>query len=114
MSVHVDTSGLDERFGEPGRKRRQRLFAMRAALLMRKYVPLGQGVTRGALRASEAISSRYDAGQLVWSTEYAAKQYYGQYRHTTPGTTRLWDQTMVKSDGDALRSFADALVRSKR
>lgn len=104
MTVILDTSGLDSVIS--GHVRRQTEYAMRAAFLCRQYVPREEG----ALRSSEPLSSRYPEGLLVWSTPYAAKQYYVPMSHTTAGTCDHWDEECARRHGDELRDYARKLL----
>lgn len=79
--------------------------SMRAALMMRRYVPADQG----ALRGSEPLASNYRAGMLVWSTPYAARQYYEPMRHTEQGTTDHWDEKFWRNDGAAWLEYVRSL-----
>lgn len=111
VRVDVDATGLDRRFSGEAQRRRQVEFAMRAALLMRRYVPLGRSRTAGTLRNSEPVASQYERGLLVWNTPYAHRQYvHDEYRHTEPGATAHWDRTMRAHDSEALRQYAAALI----
>lgn len=103
FSVSIDASEIDRILD--GSRRRQVLYARRAALLMRRYVPIREGI----LRSSEPTSSDYEAGLLVWDAPYAARQYYEPMRHAEAGTTDHWDQEMLKNDGDSLLRFAEGL-----
>lgn len=107
MSIAVDvvTVGIDLMAKPEACRRRQVLYARRAAFLMRRYVPLRESI----LRSSEPVNSDYAAGILTWNTPYAARQYYEPMNHTTAGTTDHWDQEMMKNDGDDLREFARQL-----
>lgn len=105
MAVDVVTAGIDLMAAPAESRRRQVLYARRAAFMMRKYVPVLESI----LRSSEPVNSDYAAGILTWSTPYAARQYYEPMNHTTVGTTDHWDQEMMKNDGDDLREFARQL-----
>lgn len=104
MTVRLVTTGLDAVIS--GHERRQELYAMRAALLCRRYVPREEGY----LRASEPLSSRYRQGLLVWSTPYAAYQYYVPTSHTTAGTCDHWDERCAKDNRSELLGFARKLI----
>ena len=102
MSVTADLSGLQSV---------QRLRAdileeasMRAEFEMRAYVPLREGI----LRASGQLSSQFRAGLLVWSTPYAANQYYIPHAHTAPGTTDHWDEAWAR---DRLPQWMDYVAK---
>ena len=107
MSIAVDvvTAGIDLMAKPEACRRRQVLYARRAAFLMRRYVPLRESI----LRSSEPVNSDYAAGILTWNTPYAARQYYEPMNHTTAGPTDHWDQEMMKDDRDDLREFARQL-----
>ena len=109
VSVKVVTAGLDELVSTSERKRRQRLYAMRVAHLMKPYVPLEEGY----LRASEALSSDYDGGVLTWSTPYAARQYYEPMDHSTEGTTDHWDEAMWRNHADDMEKYAETLLTGR-
>ena len=82
MSIAVDvvTAGIDLMAKPEACRRRQVLYARRAAFLMRRYVPLRESI----LRSSEPVNSDYAAGILTWNTPYAARQYYEPGRHDRP------------------------------
>ena len=110
VSVEVVTDGLDALLSASERKRRQRLYAMRAAELMEPYVPKEEG----GLRGSEALSSDYDHGVLTWNTPYAARQYYEKgYDHTEEGATDHWDEAMWRDHADEMESYAEALIMGR-
>lgn len=99
MTVTVRLDGLDamEREG----RERQEEAARRAALMMRKYVP----VDETTLRSSEPISSRYAAGLLIWNTPYADRQYSVPMRHTEPGVCDHWDEAWARNDMPAYLAY---------
>lgn len=105
LSVRVDASRLDRRFGPAARGRVQESFAMRAELLMRKYVPYREG----PLRDSAKVSSRYRTGRIVYNTPYARRQYREESYAHAGGRTDHWDKMMVKRDGKGLRAYAAKL-----
>lgn len=105
VTLHLDT--LDKWASGAGHKEIQTEVAMRAALMMRRYVP----VEESTLRASEAANSRYERGELIWNTPYAAKHYYVPMNHTTAGTTDHWDEAFIKADGDALAKYVETLYK---
>lgn len=69
--IRVDLSGLEKRFSEGELKAKQAAFASRVAFETRDYVPLDEGT----LRASEPLSSDYEAGEIEWNTPYAERVY---------------------------------------
>ena len=107
MSIAVDiiTAGVDLVTVPAECRRRQRMYAMRAAHVMAQYVPIEEGTLRG----SEKLSSDYDLGILTWNTPYAARQYYEPMNHTDPATTDHWDEKCQRENGDDLREFARQL-----
>lgn len=105
MTAIVNTPDLDRLVSGANRKRMTEEVAMRAAFLMRKYVPVDQGT----LRDSEPLNSRYDRGELIWNTPYASTQYEVPMAHTTAGTTDHWDEAFAKNDMDDLVRYADTL-----
>ena len=109
VSVEVATDGLDALLSTSERKRRQRLYAMRAAELMEPYVPLEEG----DLRASEAINSDYDGGVLTWNTPYVARHYYEPMDHTAEGTTDHWDEAMWRDHAGDMERYAEALLMGR-
>jgi hypothetical protein len=108
ITVNVTTAGIDLCVSSAEQKRRQNLYARRAAFLMRPYVPVRETI----LRSSEPVSSDYAAGILTWSTPYAARQYYEPMIHTEAGTTDHWDEAMWRNDGEDLKKFAGDLFSS--
>lgn len=109
VSVEVSTGALDALAQASERRRRQRLYAMRAAHLMRGYVPLEEG----ALRASEPLNSDYDGGVLTWNTPYAARQYYESHAHTEPGTEDHWDEAMRRDHSVDMEKYATDLLMGR-
>ena len=100
MAVSIDTSAMDRRFGDEESAKRQELYAMKAASLMRQYVP----VEETPLRSSEPLHSDYGAGVLVWDTPYAAKHYYVPMSHS-----EHWDERMKDKDMAVLEDYAGGL-----
>lgn len=90
MTVVADLSGLE------GIERRHTDIleeaSRRAEFEMRAYVPIDQGI----LRASGQLSSQFRQGLLVWSTPYAAAQYYIPMSHPVTGTTDHWDEAWAR------------------
>ena len=107
MSVRIDMSGLDKMTSKAERTKRQTEYAMRAASVMRKYVPRDENL----LRASEPLNSKYAKGILTWNTTYAKTQYEVPMRHTEAGTTDHWDEECWKREGDGLLKYAESLYR---
>lgn len=105
MSVTITLTGLERMLSAPEVKRRQTEYAMRAALVMRKFVPLEEST----LRSSEPMNSKYEKGLLVWNTPYAAKQYHVPMNHTTAGTTDHWDEACWSAEGGNLTKYAESL-----
>lgn len=105
MTVIISTPQLDAMIAPAARRKRQEEYAMRAALVMRKYVPRDENT----LRASEPMNSRYADGLLIWATPYAARQYSIPMRHTTPGTCNHWDEACARNDMPALIKYAESL-----
>lgn len=106
MSVIVNTPHLDALASDDGSRKRQEEYAMRCALLVRDYVPMEEG----ALRGSEPTSSRYAEGQLIWSTSYAAKQYYVPMNHSRSGTTDHWDEACARDHKKDLIEYAKKML----
>lgn len=105
MTVIIDAPDID-RLADPAQaKRRQEEYAMRAALVMRKYVPRDENT----LRASEPLNSRYGEGLLIWNTPYALTQYEVPMAHTTPGTCDHWDEACARNDMPQLLAYAASL-----
>lgn len=80
---------------------------MRAESEMRAYVPLLEGI----LRDSAKLSSRFEAGLIVWSTPYAAVQYYVPMTHDNPIAplaTDHWDEAWKRDRWD---EFCDYVGR---
>lgn len=109
VSVKVVTNGLDALTQATERRRRQRLYAMHAAHLIKPYVPLEDG----ALRASEPLNSDYDGGVLTWNTPYAARQYYEPMAHTEPGTEDHWDEAMWRDHSGDMEEYATDLLMGR-
>lgn len=105
MTVVISTPQLDRLTSEAAKRKRQEEYAMRVALVMRKYVPRDENT----LRASEPLNSRYAEGLLVWSTPYAATQYSVPMRHTTAGTCDHWDEACARNDMPGLLAYAETL-----
>lgn len=62
-----------------------------------RYVPFASG----ALRNTAESQSKPDDGQLIYGgggVKYARVQYYGKFRHTTPGTCGKWFDAAKKSN----------------
>ncbi len=105
MTVIINTPGLDKLSSPAEQRKRQEEYAMRAAFVMRKYVPREENI----LRASESLNSRYADGLLVWSTPYAATQYEIPMNHTTAGTCDHWDEACARNDMPQLIKYAESL-----
>lgn len=105
MTVIIDTPQLDALLDAGARRKRQEEYAMRAAFVMRKYVPRDENT----LRASEPLNSRYAEGLLIWSTPYALAQYSVPMAHTTAGTCDHWDEACAKNDMPELLEYAESL-----
>lgn len=86
---------------------------MRAESEMRDYVPLREG----PLRDSAKQASRFGAGLIIWSTPYAAAQYYMPMTHDNPmapKATDHWDEAWQRDRWDAFmeyvgRMYADGI-----
>lgn len=105
MTVIISTTQLDAMIAPAARRKRQEEYAMRAALVMRKYVPKDENT----LRASEPMNSRYADGLLIWATPYAARQYSVPMAHSTAGTCDHWDEACARNDMPALVKYAESL-----
>lgn len=105
MSITMNLPTLDKWANEAAQKKRLEEVSMRAAFLMRQYVPRDENT----LRASEPLNSRYERGELVWNTPYAAKQYYVPMAHRTPGTTDHWDEAFQRNNMDELVKYTETL-----
>lgn len=105
MTVVISTPQLDKLTSASAKRKRQEEYAMRVALVMRKYVPRDENT----LRASEPLNSRYADGLLVWSTPYAMRQYSTPMRHTTPGTQDHWDEPVRRNEMPGLAAYAETL-----
>ena len=105
MTVRIDLSAMESRFGDAEAEKRQELFAMKAASLIRKYVP----VEETTLRSSEPMNSDYRGGVLVWDTPYAATHFYVPMNHSEAGTGDHWDERLKGGDMGALEDFAGGL-----
>ncbi len=109
VSVKVVTGSLDALTQASERRRRQRLYAMRAAHLMKPYVPKEEG----DLRASEPLNSDYDGGVLTWNMPYAARQYYESHAHTESGTEDHWDEAMWRDRASDMEKYATDLLMGR-
>ena len=107
MSVIINVPDLDKLVNDADRKKKTEEVTMRAAFLMRKYVPRDENT----LRASEPLNSRYERGEITWNTPYASKQYSVPMAHTTPGTTDHWDEAMKRNDMDDLVKYTETLYK---
>lgn len=105
MTVTINTPQLDALLDPAAKRKRQEEYAMRAAHVMRKYVPEEETF----LRDSEPVNSRYEDGLLIWNTPYAAKQYSVPMNHTTAGTCDHWDEECWKKEGADLLKYAESL-----
>lgn len=105
MSVRINLDALDKMTSKAERTKRQTEYAMRAASVMRKYVPRDENL----LRASEPLNSKYAKGILVWNTPYARTQYEVPMMHTEAGTTDHWDEACWKREGDGLIAYVEAM-----
>lgn len=57
----------------------------------------------GELERSGIAGTKIGSGLLVYNKVYAAKQYYGEFRHSTqahPAATRLWFETAKSINKD--------------
>lgn len=102
--VRLDTSGFDRVLNNG--ERRQTEYAMRAAFLVRGYVPIEET----ALRNSEPMNSRYREGLLIWNTPYAAYQYYTPLNHSHAGTYDHWDEHCWQEHEYELLDYAKKLI----
>lgn len=100
----ADTRGWDRVLS--GHEKRQKEYAMRAALLCKQYVP----VDETTLRSSEPSNSRCEQGLLIWNTPYAAKQYYVPQHHTEAGTCDHWDEACARDHKSELIDYAKKLI----
>lgn len=105
MSVVINIASIENMLSKSAARTRQTNYAMRAALLMRKYVPRDENT----LRASEPLNSQYAQGTLIWNTPYAQTQYQIPMHHTTQGTTDHWDEACWRSEGKSLLEYAKSL-----
>lgn len=103
FSIDINLAGL-ERFATE-HESIQEEAAMRAALEMRRYVPVDQGTLRG----SEPTASNYKAGLLIWNTPYAARHYYVPMNHATEGTQDHWDEAWRRNDMPAYLKYVELL-----
>lgn len=110
MAVHIDLSAMERRFGDTEAEKRQELFAMKTASLIRKYVP----VEETPLRSSEPMNSEYKRGLLVWDMPYAAKHFYVPMNHSEAGTGDHWDERLKGGDMNVLEDYARGLFGGGR
>jgi len=109
MRITIDKrlDGIMRAASDAQRKKCTRMVAMRAKGVMENYVPKRTGM----LRRSADLNSRYDAGEIVYSTPYAHRQYnLMTSNRTTPGTNGKWDEAAMRDHGDDLAEFAEAAV----
>ena len=106
MSVRASLPDLDRI--ERDRKARLEEITMRIESEMRDYVPLREG----PLRDSAKLASRFEAGIIVWSTPYAATQYYLPMRHDNPKAplaTDHWDEAWERDRMGALIEYVERM-----
>jgi hypothetical protein len=107
MSITMNLPDLDRLVSDADRKQKLEEVTMRAAFLMRQYVPRDENT----LRASEPLNSRYERGEITWNTPYANTQYSVPMAHTTPGTTDHWDEAFMRNDMNDLVKYAETLYK---
>lgn len=107
VSVEQRLDGLD-RLTDPAAMRRvTSKVAQRHKAVMERYVPMDTG----ALRRSADLGSRFEEGEIVYSTPYAAYQYdLTTGNRTTAGTDGHWDEAAMAAHGDGLAAFAQAAL----
>ena len=75
-----------------------------------RYVPFASG----ALRNTAESQSKPDDGQLIYGgggVKYARVQYYGNFRHTTPGTCGKWFDVAKKNNAKKWVKEGEEAVR---
>lgn len=102
--VEVDTPQLDRLADASRHADVVEEVSMRAEEMMRPYVPVQESI----LRDSAQLHSDFRAGEIIWSTPYAAKHYYVPMDHTDPAgkATDHWDEAMMEEHGDELAEYA--------
>ena len=98
---HLD--GLENMTSESERRRVRGKVTHRAAFVMEKFVPMREGF----LRKSQELASRYEEGDVIYNTPYAARQYnLHTPNRTTPGTDGEWDKPAFEQHGKDLAAYA--------
>lgn len=89
----------------------QAKFDMEVLRLTDKYVPMQTGM----LRRSAQVSSNIGGGELVWSTPYAAQQYYNTASTRSYSATAgsHWGERMKADNIKHLANFARKAVKNK-
>jgi hypothetical protein len=80
--------------GNSGKARKYLALAVRQRC--DKYVPMDTGRLKNTARVS------YDGTRITYPQDYAAKQFYGNYRHRDPNRGSRWHSRMLKQEKDAL------------
>lgn len=109
MRIRVDSriDGIVKAAGDTQRRKVLKDVSMRAKLVMERYVPMRDGF----LRDSADLSSRFEAGEIVYATPYAHYQYeLVTANRTTPGTNGHWDEAAMASHGKDLEEYAKASI----
>lgn len=88
VRVEIDEAGIKGRFDG---KAREGLLVLKGQIAAdtAPYVPRVTGSLEGSVKPSDTTAEPF----LKWNIFYAARQYYGQFRHSKqahPKATRLW------------------------
>ena len=107
ITVEQHLDGIDKLTDQAAKKRVTSKVTQRFKGVMERHVPM----RKGTLRRSADLNSRFDAGDIVYSTPYAQMQYrLHTANRTTPGTDGEWDKAAIRSDGNALTQDAEAVL----
>jgi hypothetical protein len=74
----------------------QKALALAVRQRCDKYVPYDTGRLKNSARVSA------DGLRITYPQDYAAKQFYGNYRHRDPNRGARWHSRMLNQEKDAL------------
>lgn len=100
--IKVDMGGVAAKLNRITTDKATGTFAAsEAARLMQEYVPEREGILKIATPRP---------WKVIYTTPYAAKQYYGNYRHPKPGAISHWDRAL---DRPALARAIQAYIKMR-
>lgn len=107
IAVTKDLSGLDAKFTASQLKAVQTQLAMQVGNDSNVFCKVDTGQTRATMQSS----SRFEAGEVSWTTPYASDAYYNPHTRTekNPRATSRWFET---AKSQRLSSWTE-LVRRK-